>query len=91
MTNVLQQAATDAMAMGPLVLVPGMQVERPIDILRAGSVGIDDKRTILATWASDFYAVDSMPGLRHLPGTPEPVTIDEIQTALKELDGRDGH
>jgi hypothetical protein len=48
------------------------------------------KRTILAAWASDFYAVRFEPAIRQLPGTPEAVSIDEVQSALKELDRRYG-
>jgi hypothetical protein len=65
-----------------------MQLRRPNDVVKAPSLSIDDKRTILAAWASDFYAVESKPTLRQLPGTPEPVSIDEVQSALIELDGR---
>lgn len=84
----LQHAIESAVAMGPTVLTEGMQFRRPIDVLRARSLSIDDKRTILAAWASDLYAVDSKPALRQLPGTPDPVSIDEVQSALIELDGR---
>jgi hypothetical protein len=56
--EVLQQAASDAAATGPTVLLQGMQIERPIDVLKATVLTADDKRTILAAWASDFYAVD---------------------------------
>jgi hypothetical protein len=84
----LQQVVDIAVAMGPTVLMPGMQLRRPIDVVKARSLSIDDKRAILAAWASDFYAVDSKPALRQLPGTPEPVPIDEVQSALVELDGR---
>jgi hypothetical protein len=84
----LQQVVDIAVAMGPTVLMPGMQLRRPIDVVKAPSLSIDDKRAILAAWASDFYAVDSKPALRQLPGTPEPVSIDEIRSALVELDGR---
>ncbi len=90
MHEILQQAARNAMAMGPTVLVQGMQVERPIDVVRATALSADDKRAILATWASDFYAIDSKPAFRHMPGTPEPVSIDEVQAALRELDRRHG-
>lgn len=86
--DMLQQAAGNAMAMGPTVLLQGMQLRRPIDVVRAPSLSVDDKRTILAAWASDYYAVDSQPALRRVPGTPEPVSIDEVQSALKELDRR---
>ncbi|WP_133705744.1 hypothetical protein [Rhizobium sp. BK313] len=74
------------MAMGPTVLLQGMQLRRPIDLVRAPTLSVDDKRAILAAWASDFYAVESKPALRQLPGMPEPVSIDEVQSALKELD-----
>lgn len=90
MHDMLQQAASNAMAMGPAVLLHGMQLRRPIDVVRAPSLSIDDKRTILAAWASDFYAVDSKPALRQMPGTLEPVSIDEVQSGLKELDRRYG-
>jgi len=72
MHNMLQQAANNAIAMGPTVLVQGMQLQRPIDVVK-----------------SPYYAVDSKPALRQLPGT-EPVSIDEVQSALKELDRRYG-
>jgi hypothetical protein len=39
-------------------------------------------------WASDLYEVDSQPSLRHLQGTPGPVSIDEAQAALRVLDRR---
>jgi hypothetical protein len=89
LNRMLTQAVEDAVAMGPAVLTgQGSQVRRPIDVVRAPSLTIDDKRSILAAWASDFYAVVSKPSLRQIPGTPEPVSIDEVQSALKELDRR---
>ncbi|WP_174021967.1 hypothetical protein G6L89_023760 (plasmid) [Agrobacterium fabrum] len=86
----IQQAASNAAAMGPTILLQGMQIERPLDVVKATALSADDKRTILAAWASDFYAVDSKPAFRHMPGTPEPISIDEVQAALKELDRRCG-
>ncbi len=59
MHNMLQQAADHAMAIGPTVLVQGLQLQRPIDVVRAPALSLDEKRTILAAWASDFYALDS--------------------------------
>lgn len=78
----------NAMAMGPAVLGQGMQFQRPIDVVRAPKLSLDDKRSILAAWASDFYAVDSKAALRHVPGTPQPVSIDEVHIGLRELDRR---
>jgi hypothetical protein len=40
--------------------------------------------------ASDFHAVDS-PAFRHMPVAPEPVSIDEVQAVLNELDRRYGY
>ena len=90
MHTMLQQAANNAMAMGPSVLIQGMKLRRPIDVVRAPTLSVDEKRAILAAWASDFYAIDSKPGLRQLPGTPEPIAIDEVQSGLEELDRRYG-
>ena len=91
MHDILKEAVTNAIAMGPMVLLQGMQIERPLDVVKASAISAEDKRTILASWISDFYAVDSKPALRHMPGTPQPVSIDEVQTALKELDRRYGY
>jgi hypothetical protein len=90
MHNILRQAADSAMAIGPTVLVQGMQLRRPIDVVTVPALSVDDKRAILAAWASDLYSLDSKPSLRQLPGTPEPISIDEVQSALKELDRRYG-
>lgn len=89
--DMVRQAASDAMAIGPSVLLQGLQLERPGDVLKARTLSVDDKRAILAAWASDLYAVASRPALRLLPGTPEPVSIDEVQAALRELDQRCGY
>ena len=87
----LQKAANDAVIMGPAVLMNGKtELRRPGDIVDAPSLSIDDKRAILAAWASDYYSVESKPGLRQIPGLAEPVTIDEVQSALRELDFRYG-
>ncbi|MND25866.1 hypothetical protein D3C80_163020 [compost metagenome] len=88
MHNMLQQVASNAMVMGPAILLQGIQLQRPIDVVKVAALPTDDKRTILAAWASDFCAVDSNPAFRHIPGTPAPVSIDEIQSALRELDRR---
>lgn len=85
---IFRRVVDSAVAMGPTVLMRGMQLRRPIDVVKVPSLSIDDKRAVLAAWASDFYAVDSKPALRQLPGTPEPVPIGEVQSALVELDGR---
>ncbi len=77
-------------AMGPTIPFKGMEISRPIDVVDATTLQVDEKRAILAAWASDLYTINSRPALRHMPGTPEPVLIDEVQAALRDLDQRYG-
>lgn len=69
------------------LLHPHEHFSHPDDVLRAAHLGVDDKRAILASWASDQYAVESIPALRHYPGAERAVTYDDILAALKALDG----
>ncbi|TQS33858.1 hypothetical protein Golomagni_05783 [Golovinomyces magnicellulatus] len=48
------------------------------------------KRCVLATWASDAFAVEGKPWLRQLPGSAMQVRIGDIIAALKMLDDDDG-
>ncbi|MGO4623632.1 hypothetical protein AB4Z34_15645 [Ensifer sp. 2YAB10] len=89
MDNMFEQIAASAVNNGPNVLASHWSpFRRPMDVVKDPVLSVDDKRTILAAWASDFYAIDSKPALRHVPGTPEPVSIDEVRSALGELDLR---
>ncbi|OWW00290.1 hypothetical protein ATY79_01970 [Rhizobium sp. R693] len=89
MDSVLQQIVNDAVTKGPTSLVPHhVTIRRPIDVVNSLVLAAHDKRAILAAWASDYYAVESEPALRKIPDTPAPVTIDEVQLALLELDRR---
>ncbi|MBZ7927219.1 hypothetical protein LAC79_36325 (plasmid) [Ensifer adhaerens] len=77
------------MAGGPAVLMPAASgINRPIDVVQLAGLPVDDKRAILASWASDYHAVRSRPSMRWIPGTPNPVAIAEIKAALVELDRR---
>jgi len=44
------------------------------------------KRAILASWASDAFAVRSQPALRKPPELPHPVPVQDVLAALKKLD-----
>ena len=46
----------------------------------------DDKRAILASWASDASAVEDAPTLRWLVGADAPVPLREVLDALRRLD-----
>jgi hypothetical protein len=45
------------------------------------------KRAILASWASDAFAVRSHPTLRKPPELPSPVPVQDVFAALKRIDG----
>lgn len=48
------------------------------------------KRAILASWASDAFAVRSKPALRKPPELPGPVPVRYVLDALKSLDSTGG-
>ena len=58
----------------------------PHEVACDPDLDLDEKRAILAAWASDMHAVASMPMLRYLPGTPAPVTFSSIMEARAHLD-----
>jgi len=47
---------------------------------------MDERCSILAGWASDVHAVESMPPLSYLPWTPASVTLSSIMNARARLD-----
>jgi hypothetical protein len=58
----------------------------PHQVLQNPNMSMEEKRAVLAAWASDVHAVESMPTMRHLPGTPFPVTFSSIMDARLRLD-----
>jgi hypothetical protein len=81
MHNVSGDAAGDLDAL----LHPANAFEHPRDVLRDGDLSLNEKRAILASWASDACAVEAAPGLRAVPGR-RPVRWDDIMDALRALD-----
>ncbi|TCR65238.1 hypothetical protein [Rhizobium sp. BK376] len=71
------------------LLHPATQFSHPRDVLDAEHISKDEKRAILASWASDIFSVESIPALRLYPGTDKAVSYDDIIAALKILD-KDG-
>jgi hypothetical protein len=69
---------------------PFWKFSYPHQVLTDATLNLDDKRAILAAWASDEHAVESLPTLRHLPGTPFPVTFSSIMDARIALDNMSG-
>jgi hypothetical protein len=71
------------------LLNPAEYFSSPGEVLEAPTLTVQEKRAILANWASDQYAVESVPALRELPGSNTLIALQDILTALKELDGPD--
>jgi hypothetical protein len=47
---------------------------------------LNEKRAILAWWASDACAIEAAPGLRYARGGKKPVRFDDVMEALRTLD-----
>lgn len=68
------------------LLHPAQAFGHPSEVVSDPDLTRNEKRAILASWASDACAVDSAPALRHAgPGRP-PVGSDEVMEALRMLD-----
>jgi hypothetical protein len=65
--------------------VPQRTVGTVRQFLKDGGLSPDQRRALLASWASDVRAVEGAPGLRRLDNG-EIVEIDEILSALTALD-----
>ena len=73
------------------ILHPSAVFDHPRDIVSDTSLSLAEKRSILASWASDASAIESCPTLRAPEALRAPVRIDEILAALRELDGLGPH
>ena len=73
------------------LLHPAQAFGHPSEVLNDPDLSLNEKRAILASWASDACAIEAAPELRSSPrGTP--VRFDEIMEALRTLDRQaNGH
>ncbi len=65
---------------------PAQAFAHPRDVVGDPDLTLNEKRAILASWASDACAVDAAPTLRCAPGTTQMVAFEEILDALRTLD-----
>lgn len=65
---------------------PSALYDRPEDVLSDGSLNLEQKRAILASWASDAVAVHDCPNLRAPADLRRPVLVSDVLAALKRLD-----
>src|SRR6478672_1832417 len=68
------------------LLHPADAFGHPSDVVEDADLTLNEKRAILAAWASDASALEAVPGLRRLPHGRSPVPIDDIFDALRDLD-----
>jgi len=67
------------------LLHPAQAFGHPSEVVADPDLTLNEKRAILASWASDACAVDSAPALRQ-GGAGRPVSFDDVMEALRTLD-----
>ena len=67
------------------LLHPARAFAHPMDVVRDPDLTLNEKRAILASWASDACALEAAPELRVSP-FGKLVRWDDIMDALRELD-----
>jgi hypothetical protein len=68
------------------LLHPAQAFEHPSHIVNDPDLTLNEKRAILASWASDACAPEAAPHLRCAPGGKQPVLFDDVMEALRTLD-----
>ena len=68
------------------LLHPAGAFRTPMEVANDPDMTAQEKRAILASWASDACAVEASPELRR-PQSGPVVRFDDVIDALKELDG----
>ncbi|HLH95509.1 MAG TPA: hypothetical protein VKW08_10375 [Xanthobacteraceae bacterium] len=68
------------------LLHPAQAFDRPADVVNDPDLTLNEKRAILASWASDACAIEAAPSLRRAPGAGRTVGFDEVIDALRSLD-----
>ena len=69
------------------LLHPAQAFSHPADVVNDPDLTLNEKRAILASWASDACAVESVPELRRAPiKGGRPVAFDDVMDALRALD-----
>jgi hypothetical protein len=72
--------------MNSYLAIKAQDFAHPWDVILDRELSAEQKRTLLASWASDASAVEARPGFRWLEGTPGPVPLSHIRSALLALD-----
>lgn len=70
-----------------MLLHPANAFSQPAEVVRDRDLSLNEKRAILAAWASDACAIEASPELR-VNGNGKIVRFDDIMDALRELDAQ---
>jgi hypothetical protein len=70
------------------LLHPAQAFWHPSDVVDDPDLTLNEKRAILASWASDACAIESVPALRRAPALGKAVAFDDVMDALRALDVR---
>jgi hypothetical protein len=73
------------------LLHPAQAFEHPLRVVEDPDLTLNEKRAIIASWASDACAIEAAPALRQAPGTALPVRFDDVLDALLTLDQQAGN
>ena len=68
------------------LLHPAQAFAHPSHVVNDPDLTLNEKRAILASWASDACALEAAPHLRCAPGGKKPILFDEVMEALRTLD-----
>jgi hypothetical protein len=68
------------------LLRPALAFKHPQHVVSDPDLTLNEKRAILASWASDACAIEAAPDLRQVPGSTQPVRYDDVMDALRALD-----
>ena len=68
------------------LLHPAHAYEHPSFVVNDPDLTLNEKRAILASWASDACALAAAPDPRCTPGGKRPVQYDDVMDALRALD-----
>jgi hypothetical protein len=68
------------------LLHPAQAFSHPSDVVNDPDLTLNEKRAILASWASDACAIDSVPAMRRALNGGKPVGFDDVMDALRALD-----
>jgi hypothetical protein len=71
------------------LLQPALHHKSPSAVLNDPDLEPFEKRSILSSWASDLYAVESRPWQREIPGVRDRLRLSDILEALRALDDED--